>query len=224
LISLITSFDTSHHGADCPGLLSHRQKNIQTKTFGMKRLIFTTLLTISTVALLNAQVKYHATHTKISVAGTSTLHNWDMESEKANCDISFNFDGANITGVSSLLFTVQAESLKSDSKGLDKNAYKALKSSKYPDISFSSNFANIRSNGPNSYVISAKGKLTISGVSKEVWLAAVSTVNPSDMSIQTIGSAKFKMTEYSVEPPSFMFGAMKTGDEITVKFSVTLKK
>jgi hypothetical protein len=35
---------------------------------------------------------------------------------------------------------------------------------------------------------------------------------------------RIKMSEYNVEPPSFMFGAMKTGDEITVKFNVTLKK
>jgi polyisoprenoid-binding protein YceI len=190
----------------------------------MKRLIFTTMLMLSTVVCLNAQVKYHASYSKISISGTSTLHKWDMASEKANCEISFNFDGANITGLSSLVFTVQAETLKSDNKGLDKNAYKALNVGKHPEISFSSNFANIRSNGPNSYVISAKGKLTISGVSKEVWLAGISTVNPADMSIQTVGSAKIKMSEYSVEPPSFMFGAMKTGDEITVKFTVTLKK
>jgi len=200
------------------------KKNQNKKLSDMKRLIFTTLLMVSLSAFLNAQVKYHASYTKISIAGTSTLHNWDMNSEKADCDISFNFDGANITSLSSLVFTVQAETLKSDHKGLDKNAYKALNIEKYPVISFSSNFANIRSNGPNSYVISAKGKLTISGVSKEVWLAGVTTINPSDMSVQTVGSAKIKMTEYNVAPPTFMFGAMKTGDEITVKFNVTLRK
>jgi polyisoprenoid-binding protein YceI len=190
----------------------------------MNRLIFTTLLMVSLSLFLNAQVRYHASYSKISIAGTSTLHDWDMASEKANCDISFNFDGANITGLSSLLFTVQAETLKSDHKGLDKNAYKALNVEKFPEISFSSNYANIRSNGANSYVVSAKGKLTISGVTKDVWLAGVTTINPADMSVQTAGSLKIKMSEYNVEPPSFMFGAMKTGDEIMVKFNVNLKK
>ena len=190
----------------------------------MKRIIFLALLTVGTTSLLNAQAKYHATYSKVSVAGTSTLHDWDMASEKANCDISFSFDGANITGLTSLVFTVKAESLKSDHKGLDKNAYKALNSEKFPNISFASNQANVRSNGPNSYVISAKGKLTISNTSKEVWLAAVCTINPADMSVQSSGSLKIKMSEYNVEPPSFMFGAMKTGDEITVKYNVTLKK
>jgi polyisoprenoid-binding protein YceI len=73
-------------------------------------------------------------------------------------------------------------------------------------------------------VISAKGKLTIAGVSKDVWLAGVTTVNPADMSVQTVGSLKIKMSEYNVEAPSFMFGAMKTGDEVSVQFNVTLKK
>jgi polyisoprenoid-binding protein YceI len=175
-------------------------------------------------ALLNAQTKYHATYSKIAIAGTSTFHDWDMISEKANVDISFNFDGTNITGLSSLVFTVKGESLKSDRKGMDKNAYKALNTEKYPDIVFTSSYANVHPNGANSYVVSAKGKLTISSVSKEVWLAAVCNVNPQDMSVQSSGSLKIKMTEYKVDPPSFMFGAMKTGDEITVKYNVTLKK
>ena len=190
----------------------------------MKRIIFLALLTVSLSALLNAQTKYHAAYTKVAIAGTSTFHDWDMISETANCEIAFNFDGANITGLSSLLFTVKAESLKSDHKGLDKNAYKALNSDKYPEISFASSYANIRANGPNSYVVSAKGRLNISGTTKDVWLAATCTVNPQDMSIRSSGSLKMKMTEYNVEPPTFMFGAMKTGDEITVKYDVNLKK
>lgn len=190
----------------------------------MKRLIITTIWIATATIALNAQVKYHASYTKVAIEGTSTFHDWDMASEKANCDISFAFDGTNITGLSSLLFTVQAETLKSHHSGMDKNAYKALNTEKYPDISFSSSYANIRANGANSYVISAKGKLTISGVSKDVWLAGVTTVNPADMSLQTVGSLKLKMSEYNVEPPSFMFGAMKTGDEITIKFNVNLKK
>jgi polyisoprenoid-binding protein YceI len=190
----------------------------------MKRVILLALLTMSLSDFLNAQVKYHASYTNVAIDGTSTFHDWDMSSDKAQCDISFVFDGTNITGLSSVVFNINAETLKSHHSGMDKNAYKALSTDKYPQISFTSNYANIRSNGANSYVISAKGKLTIAGVSKDVWLAGVTTVNPADMSVQTAGSLKIKMSEYNVEPPSFMFGAMKTGDEITVKFNVTLKK
>ena len=190
----------------------------------MKQLTLTIVLATILTAALHAQVKYHASYSKVTIEGTSTLHDWDMASEKANCDIAFSFDGVSITGLSSLVFTVDAGSLKSHHSGMDKNAYKALNSDKYPEISFASSYANIRPSGTNSYMISAKGKLIIAGVSKDIWIVGVTTVNPADMSVQTIGSAKIKMSEFNVEPPSFMFGAMKTGDEITVKFNVTLKK
>ena len=190
----------------------------------MKQLTLTIVLATILATVVNAQLKYHASYTKVAIAGTSTLHDWDMASEKANCDISFTFDGTNLTGLSSLVFTVDAETLKSHHSGMDKNAYKALNVEKYPEISFSSSYANIKANGANSYILSAKGKLTIAGVTKEVWLAGITTINPSDMSMQTTGSAKIKMSEFNVEPPSFMFGAMKTGDEIIVKFNLTLKK
>jgi|SRR4051812_38320225 polyisoprenoid-binding protein YceI len=190
----------------------------------MKRLFMTTALAIVSAIVLNAQIKYHASYTKVEIAGTSTLHDWDMASEKANCDIAFNFDGVNLTGLSSLSFTVDAGSLKSHHSGMDKNAYKALNTEKYPNITFYSSYANIKSGSNNTYIISAKGKLTISGVAREVWLAGTTMVNPADLSIQTVGTVKIKMSEYNVEPPSFMFGAMKTGDEITVKFNITLKK
>ena len=190
----------------------------------MKQLTLTIVLATILAAALHAQVKYHASYSKVAIEGTSTLHDWDMASEKANCDIAFSFDGVSITGLSSLVFTVDAGSLKSHHSGMDKNAYKALNSDKYPEISFASSYANIRPSGTNSYMISAKGKLIIAGVSKDIWIVGVTTVNPADMSVQTIGSAKIKMSEFNVEPPSFMFGAMKTGDEITVKFNVTLKK
>jgi hypothetical protein len=36
------------------------------------------------------------------------------------------------------------------------------------------------------------------------------------------GSKPIKMSEYNVEPPSFMFGSVKTGNDITITIDVTL--
>jgi polyisoprenoid-binding protein YceI len=173
---------------------------------------------------LKSNEAYHAFYAKIVVKGTSTLHNWNVASENAVCDIAFKFDGANITGLSSILFTVGVKTLKSDHKAMSKNMYKALNSEKFPEITYHSSYANIRATGKDAYVISAKGELTISGVSKNVWLAAVTTVNPTDMSVQTIGSIRIKMSEYKIDPPSLMLGTVNVGDEITVQFNLNLKK
>jgi polyisoprenoid-binding protein YceI len=188
----------------------------------MKRIFFTSCLLLS-MGLLFAQDKYRATNTNIKMEGTSTMHDWHMVSEQGISDVIFNFDGQNLAGMPSLTFTVQAETLKSGTKGLNKNAYKALNTDKYPSIGFASNYATVHSTGVNSYLMSVKGKLTISGVSKDVWVSVACKIN-ADQSIQATGSLKLKMTDYSLVPPSFMFGAMKTGDEVTIKFTALLTK
>jgi polyisoprenoid-binding protein YceI len=188
----------------------------------MKRILFTSYLLLS-MGLLFAQNKYRASNTYIKMEGTSTMHDWHMVSEKGISDIIFNFDGQNLSSMPSMTFTVQAETLKSSTKGLNKNAYKTLNTDKYPSIGFSSNHATIHSNGVNSYLMSVKGKLTIAGVAKDVWVSVACKVN-TDHSIQASGICKIKMTDYKMTPPSFMFGAMKTGDEVTIKFNALLTK
>ena len=39
-----------------------------------------------------------------------------------------------------------------------------------------------------------------------------------DSTISCSCSKKLRMSDYEVEPPSFMLGAMKTGDDITLDF------
>jgi polyisoprenoid-binding protein YceI len=188
----------------------------------MKRIFITSCLLLG-MGLLFAQNKYRASNTKIRMEGTSTMHDWHMVSEQGISDVIFNLDGQNLSSMPSMTFTVQAETLKSSTKGLNKNAYKTLNTDKYPSIGFSSNYATIHSTGVNTYLMSVKGKLTIAGVAKEVWVSVACKVN-ADESIQASGSCKIKMTDYNMAPPSFMFGAMKTGDEVTIKFNALLSK
>ena len=45
-----------------------------------------------------------------------------------------------------------------------------------------------------------------------------------DSTITCTGTYNLTMTDYGVEPPSFMFGAMKTGDALTFEYNVVYKK
>jgi len=189
----------------------------------MKKLVFVTVLLMS-ISPIFAQVYQQASAPLVKIEGTSTFHDWHMDSEEGHSIAVFNFNGATLTSVPSLTFTVRAETLKSGTKGLNKNAYKALNTEKYPDITYSSKVITVRANGANSYILNTKGALTIAGVTKEISIPVTCTVNPGDMTIQASGSYKLKMSEFNVTPPSFMFGAMKTGDAITITFNVSLKK
>jgi hypothetical protein len=172
----------------------------------------------------SAQTKYESIGgVKIVIEGTSNIHDWEMKSDKGFCSGIFDVNNTGVpTGMSYLNFSVPAESLKSERKSMDKNTYKALNTGKYAQINFTASSASIKANGNSGYVLTAKGRLTISGVTKDVVLTANGVVNP-DKSVTYSGSYQLKMTDYKVEPPSLMLGAIKTGDNIVVKFNLQLK-
>ena len=159
---------------------------------------------------------------KIQILGTSNIHDWEMNTDKGNSTAVFITDahGA-LSGLSALTFTLPVESLKSEHSGMDKNAYKAMHSDKFAQLSFTVLTASIKPAG-STYQVYSKGRLTISGVTKDVDVTGICIVN-ADKSITLNGSYKLKMTSYNVTPPSIMLGAIKTGDDITIKFNLLYK-
>ena len=159
---------------------------------------------------------------KIQILGTSNIHDWEMNTDKGNSTAVFITDahGA-LSGLSALTFTLPVESLKSEHSGMDKNAYKAMRSDKFAQLTFTVLSASVKPAG-STYQVYSKGRLTISGVTKDADVTGTCTVN-ADKSITLNGSYKLKMTSYNVTPPSIMLGAIKTGDDITVKFNLLYK-
>ena len=171
---------------------------------------------------LSAQTNYQSTTGQTTIKGTSTLHDWDMTSSKGQTKASFMVQGNQVTGISTLTFTVPAESLKSDKSGLDKNAYKALNTGKHANITFTMTSGTVTSTGNNTFQVKATGNLNIAGTSKPTTITATGQLNPADKSITAKGSTTFKMTEYKVTPPTVMLGTIKTGDEVTIDYQVKL--
>lgn len=191
---------------------------------GFKRLLIPAGLFLAAFSLSTsfAQTSYKSNVVKTTLEGTSNIHDWTMISQKGNCAATVTFAGNNVSALSGLQFTMPAESLKSEHAQMDKNTYKQLKTSKYPTISFVSNSSTVKPTGGNNFQVVSRGKLTISGTTKDVDLVANGTVN-ADKSITFHGAYKFKMTDFNVPPVSIMLGAIKTGDGISVKYDLTLK-
>jgi polyisoprenoid-binding protein YceI len=153
----------------------------------------------------------------ITISGTSTMHDWTMTSNKAAYQAVFETDQqGQPLSLLSLTLTVPAESLKSGKGGMDKNAYSALKTNKHKQIIFQLTSAKI-----DGKIIKCQGSLSIAGTTKQIDVETTYTTSANG-SIHCKGSKKLVMTDYNVEPPSFMFGSVTTGNEITVSFDVTL--
>ncbi|MVT12276.1 YceI family protein [Chitinophaga tropicalis] len=166
-----------------------------------------------------AQTAYHSSAVKITVDGTSTLHDWKMESSQGQSTATFTLDAAgHLSALTALQFSVNAESLKSEKSGLDKNAYKSLQTNKYKTITYQLTSATVTPAG----AVKCLGKMTIAGVTLDADLVATAKVN-ADKSITVKGSKKLSMKSFRIDPPSFMMGAVKTGNDVTVSFDLTLK-
>ena len=159
---------------------------------------------------------------EMKLKGTSSLHDWEMNAKSATGAAKFTLKSEKeLVSLQALSFALEVTNLKSEKKGLDKNAYKALKSDKFKDIRYTLTSATLLP-GKDGYLFKTKGKLTVAGTTKEISMNIYCIVN-ADGSITCKGSYKLNMTDYNVTPPSFM-GAMKTGNAISLDFKVIYKK
>jgi len=192
-------------------------------------LILTAFCMMGFSSMLQAQSTYKINDSKdidMKLSGTSTLHKWSMDAKTFSGSADFNFKPGNaavLSSIKSLTFSLAVANLKGSESGLNKNAYKALKSKQYKDIDYKLISATVTPEGENKFLIKAQGSLTIAGVTKVVAMDVHCVVN-KDGNITCTGSEILNMTDYAVKPPKFMLGAMTTGDAITLDFTLVYTK
>jgi hypothetical protein len=67
------------------------------------------------------------------------------------------------------------------------------------------------------YVFEAKGTLGVAGVTNQVTMP-VNVLPLGDKKLKISGTATLKMTDFKMEPPTALAGALKTGDAVKVGF------
>lgn len=173
-------------------------------------------LGIST-SILTAQTKFTlAASPEFKINGGSSLHDWEMVSGTGKGEGMFNMDGTQFKGAKSLSVSLEAETLKSGTRGLDNNAYKALETSKNKDIRFV--LRDLTGSGAS---YTAKGDLTIAGFTKSVTIPVKMSQSGNRLSFE--GSLNTKLTDFKITPPTALMGTVKTRDEITISFKTTFQ-
>lgn len=171
--------------------------------------------------ILSAQASYKlAPGSTIKVQGSSNVHDWAMVSNGVESQGQFDLSGHILTG---LTLRVPFTTLKSEHASMDERTYTTVNAKKYPDISFKLSSAEVLPNDNNGHLIKAKGDLTISGVTKPVGVEVTAVLN-ADNTITCSGSKKIQLTDYGIKPPTFMLGAMKVYNDLTIQFNLIYKK
>jgi polyisoprenoid-binding protein YceI len=191
----------------------------------LKNYVLITTICVSGPALqLCGQSQYKiapSPQVSIKLSGTSAFHRWEMHTNDFKGKAQFVFDPT-LVSLDSLSFRLPVQNLKSGKKKLDKSAYKALKTDVHKNIIYRLTSSQVMDEKDEKYYIRTWGNLTVAGITKEIAMNVLCTVNP-DASITCTGSEDLKMTDYQVEPPKFM-GTLNSGDDVTLDFTIIYKK
>lgn len=188
----------------------------------MKNTICLSLILIFFAFAAKAQNTIQVKNSEVTISGTSTMHKWKSDVTQVDVSGKILYEGSQIQSIPSLQLKIPVSGIISE-KGnkMDKKTYEALKSEEFPTITFS--LVNIQSmqasNGKQA--ISAKGNLTVAGVTRLIDLK-VEGILTDDGTLVLTGSKKLKMTDFEMDPPTALLGTIKTGDEVTVDFKVSL--
>jgi polyisoprenoid-binding protein YceI len=104
---------------------------------------------------------------------------------------------------------------------MDKNMYSTLDADKNPIIKYTMSGYDILdgSASPTAFTAKTTGTLIISGKEKTIAMK-INAERLADGKATAQGEQVILMTDFGIEPPSFMFGRLKVGNEVTVKFKL----
>jgi Cu/Ag efflux protein CusF len=159
------------------------------------------------------------TGTSIAIKGTSSLHDWEMDLKVFNSGFRLNQEGSLIKGLDDVTFTCKATDIKSESSLMDKKAYEALKADDFPEIKFSGISGTGLVAEGKKITGNLKGKLNVAGETQEVTIPFNGTFT-DNKTINIVASTDLTMSSFNITPPTAMLGALKTGDKISVLFSM----
>jgi polyisoprenoid-binding protein YceI len=181
---------------------------------------------------VKAQVEYKIGEESImTVTGTSTIHDWTSKVNEIEGTYRFkeNILDKKIPKsgsiVDQVIMEIPVKSIESPRGAtMDNKTYNALKSEEHPNIIFEvtkDKIEGVSNPQDGSFQLDVTGNLTIAGFTREISLVLDGQKTGPD-TLKFKGSLPIVMISYEVDPPTAMFGQIKTGKDVTIDFELTL--
>jgi polyisoprenoid-binding protein YceI len=159
---------------------------------------------------------------RIWVEGTSTVQAWECEAGQFTGALTGAIEGGSLTGLSATSVSVPVAQLDCGGRQINGKTRSALQGSSHPNIQFTMTGANIGAPNNGRFAVDTRGRLTIAGVTKDVRFTANGRVL-ADGRYNLTGSVPLLMTDFGIDPPTAMLGALRSGDQVTVRFDVNVR-
>ncbi|MES2202620.1 MAG: YceI family protein [candidate division FCPU426 bacterium] len=157
----------------------------------------------------------------VKLLGDSSMHRWQAKATALTITGKLPHEGpiaqqVKAESLSGLSVLIGVKGLRSNEGAtMDKNMRKAMELDKFPEIRFE--LKNYTLEGAR---VTAKGVLAIHGVAKDVELTG--TLEGKDDTLSVKGTFDLLMSDFGVQPPVMLLGAIKVKDKVTVAFDFGL--
>jgi polyisoprenoid-binding protein YceI len=167
----------------------------------------------------------------VRVQGKSNIRNWSCATSAF--ETTLDVDSSAPRGESSrsggpkagLSVTVPVRSLKCGRDKMDSDLYRTLKADSFPEIRFALvSYRVLRTLVvPDSFWATAAGELTVAGKTKAVEVK-LRGQRESGGAVSAEGGVKLLMTDFGIDPPTALFGVIRTKNAIEVNFNVLVPR
>ena len=162
---------------------------------------------------------------RLWVEGTSTVKRFTCKASEVDATVegapnAIAQVAAAEKGVSAVRVRVEAAKLECGNGTMNDHMRKALKAEANPVIDFKLASYDVSRDG-DGVTGTLNGTLSLGGVEKPISIPAVGKSEGG--ALRVTGSYPLKMTEYGLKPPTLMFGRIKVGETVTVKYDLLLK-
>lgn len=181
------------------------------------------LIAISTTSWMGVMRFSNRSH-QMTIAGTSNLHDWTTNVQEISLIAEMELVNGYVSTVGTVTMSAKVNSIKSD-KGsvMDGKTREALKGDKNPNITYRLRQVEIAQLKDKISKLSTEGTLNIAGVTKPVKMDVFARQLPNG-EVEVWGTHALSMKDYGMQAPTALMGTIKTGDLVTINYSVILKK
>lgn len=161
------------------------------------------------------------------INGTSNIKDWKAEVEEMNAKISLTpsllEQDSMASPVSQFSLTIPVKEIESGKGGMNRKIYGALKEEDHPEIMFNLISAALADTVQSAelFTLKVEGNLSVAGTVKEVSFPVKGTRVGED-NYRFEGTYGINMKDYDVDPPSAVFGTIKSREEVEIKFNILL--
>ena len=183
-------------------------------------------LLVLTPKLTSPELLVSQPESKLWVEGTSTIKGFSCKVPEFELKVSGDANAVTAVlsaqkAVKSVELTLATAKIDCGNGTMNDHMREALKAEKAPTLTFKLSSYDV-SKAAAGVEGTVRGSLNLGGVDKPVDVTATAT-DAGNGALRVVGSYELALSTFELKAPSLMFGRIKVGDKVQVKFDLVLK-